>query len=148
MNVCGQLLVMVLSFLIMNVDPSGPQRLSNTITLFLTMVAFKLVIKQSLPTISYLTYLVSLSAWHSLWYLPCVSCLPTVVVKQSLSTISYLNYLVSHSPPVSIVPSRVRYLTCPPCVSLTLCLTAYQFQSLPKIIIIYPCAKSCPERLL
>ena len=48
-NVCGQLLVMVLSFLTINVDPSGSDRLSNTITLFLTMVAFKLVVKQSLP---------------------------------------------------------------------------------------------------
>ena len=72
-----------------------------------------------------------------------MSCLPTVVVKQSLSTISYINYLVNHSPPVSIVLPHVRYLICPPCVSLTLCLTAYQSQSLPKIIIIYPCAKSC-----
>ena len=60
-NARVQLLVMMLSFMTIAVEPSGSDRLANTITLFLTLVAFKLVVKQSLPTISYLTYLVSLS---------------------------------------------------------------------------------------
>ncbi|XP_070176801.1 gamma-aminobutyric acid receptor subunit rho-2-like [Littorina saxatilis] len=50
-------LVMLLSFMTISIEPSSSDRLSNTMTLFLTMVAFKLVVKQSLPTISYLTYL-------------------------------------------------------------------------------------------
>ncbi|KAL8624882.1 hypothetical protein ACOMHN_016178 [Nucella lapillus] len=49
--------VLVLSLLTVSVDPTTSDRLASTMTLFLTMVAFKLVVKQSLPTISYLTYL-------------------------------------------------------------------------------------------
>ncbi|GFN93621.1 gamma aminobutyric acid receptor subunit, partial [Plakobranchus ocellatus] len=39
------------------VDPTGSTRLSLSMTLFFTAVAYKLVVKNTLPTISYLTYL-------------------------------------------------------------------------------------------
>lgn len=51
------ILILALSFTTVSIEPAASDRLVSTITLFLTMVAFKLVIKQSLPTISYLTYL-------------------------------------------------------------------------------------------
>ncbi|XP_076466009.1 cys-loop ligand-gated ion channel-like [Babylonia areolata] len=50
-------LVLMLSLLSVAIEPASSDRLASTMTLFLTMVAFKLVVKQSLPTISYLTYL-------------------------------------------------------------------------------------------
>jgi hypothetical protein len=65
LTLCGQILVMVLSLLTIAVDSTTSDRLANTMTLFLTMVAFKLVVKQSLPTISYLTYLVSSFIHHT-----------------------------------------------------------------------------------
>ena len=50
-----------LSFCSFSVDISSPSdRLSVTLTLLLTAVAFKFVVSQSLPTISYLTLLVSI----------------------------------------------------------------------------------------
>ena len=55
-----QFLIGALSFLTFAVDPILPQnRLQLTFTLVLTAVAFKFVVNQSLPNISYLTYLVS-----------------------------------------------------------------------------------------
>ncbi|ESO96803.1 hypothetical protein LOTGIDRAFT_231643 [Lottia gigantea] len=51
------LLILALTFSTLPIDPFNADRMSVTITLFLTAVAFKLVVKQSLPTISYLTYL-------------------------------------------------------------------------------------------
>ncbi|KAK3096258.1 hypothetical protein FSP39_025031 [Pinctada imbricata] len=51
------LLIISLTFATFTIEPSSADRLAVTITLFLTAVAFKLVVKQSLPTISYLTYL-------------------------------------------------------------------------------------------
>ncbi|KAK6185720.1 hypothetical protein SNE40_007893 [Patella caerulea] len=51
------LLIIALTFTTLPIDPFNADRMSVTITLFLTSVAFKLVVKQSLPTISYLTYL-------------------------------------------------------------------------------------------
>nr|KAG5692541.1 hypothetical protein BaRGS_009491 [Batillaria attramentaria] len=54
------MLILILSFTSVSIEPQSADRLVSTITLFLTLVAFKLVIKQSLPTISYLTYLGSL----------------------------------------------------------------------------------------
>ena len=90
---CWQLLVMMLSFLAIAVEPSGSDRLANTITLFLTMVAFKLVVKQSLPTISYLTYLVSLSAISYLTYLLGLSTISYLTYLLTVSAISYLTYM-------------------------------------------------------
>ena len=57
--VCFQLLIISLTFAAFTIDFNSADRITVTITLFLTAVAFKLVVKQSLPTISYLTYLVS-----------------------------------------------------------------------------------------
>ena len=58
-----QILIYALSLCTFSVDVSSPSdRLSVTLTLLLTAVAFKFVVSQSLPTISYLTLLVS-------WYL-------------------------------------------------------------------------------
>ena len=55
-----QLLIAALSFVTFAVDPDLVQnRLQLTFTLVLTTVAFKFVVNQSLPRISYLTYLVS-----------------------------------------------------------------------------------------
>lgn len=55
-----QFLIDMLSFCSFSVDVSEPSdRLSVTLTLLLTAVAFKFVVSQSLPTISYLTLLVS-----------------------------------------------------------------------------------------
>ena len=55
-----QLLISCLSFATFAVGPDKPQnRLVLTLTLILTVVTFKFVINQSLPRISYLTYLVS-----------------------------------------------------------------------------------------
>ncbi|XP_052248474.1 uncharacterized protein LOC127856368 isoform X2 [Dreissena polymorpha] len=51
------LLINSLTFAAYAIEYTSPDRLMVTITLFLTAVAFKLVVKQSLPTISYLTYL-------------------------------------------------------------------------------------------
>ena len=49
-----------LSFVTFAVKPTLPQnRLQLSFTLVLTAVAFKFVVNQSLPRISYLTYLVS-----------------------------------------------------------------------------------------
>ena len=54
-----QFLIDILSFCSYSVDISSPSdRLSVTLTLLLTAVAFKFVVSQSLPTISYLTLLV------------------------------------------------------------------------------------------
>ncbi|XP_066292111.1 glycine receptor subunit alpha-4-like isoform X1 [Branchiostoma lanceolatum] len=51
-------LIMALSFTAFSVPPNEPaDRLSVTLTLLLTSVAFKFVVTQSLPTISYLTLL-------------------------------------------------------------------------------------------
>ena len=59
-----QFLIDLLSFCSFSVEISSPSdRLSVTLTLLLTAVAFKFVVSQSLPTISYLTLLVS---WFSL----------------------------------------------------------------------------------
>ncbi|XP_045190324.2 gamma-aminobutyric acid receptor subunit beta-like isoform X1 [Mercenaria mercenaria] len=51
------LLIISLTFAAFTIDFNSADRITVTITLFLTAVAFKLVVKQSLPTISYLTYL-------------------------------------------------------------------------------------------
>ncbi|KAL5021572.1 hypothetical protein ScPMuIL_000727 [Solemya velum] len=51
------LMIVSLAFSTFSIEPGSADRLAVTITLFLTAVAFKLVVKQSLPTISYLTYL-------------------------------------------------------------------------------------------
>ena len=52
-------LIACLSFLTFAVEPTLPQnRLQLAFTLVLTTVAFKFVVNQSLPRISYLTYLV------------------------------------------------------------------------------------------
>ncbi|KAL3863822.1 hypothetical protein ACJMK2_005552 [Sinanodonta woodiana] len=51
------LLIVCLTFSAFTIDSSSSDRLAVNITLFLTAIAFKLVVKQSLPTISYLTYL-------------------------------------------------------------------------------------------
>lgn len=50
-------LIIGLTFATFAIEPDSADRLAVTITLFLTAVAFKLVVKQSLPTISYLTSL-------------------------------------------------------------------------------------------
>ena len=51
---------MSLTFCSFSVDISSPEdRLSVTLTLLLTSVAFKFVVSQSLPNVSYLTCLVS-----------------------------------------------------------------------------------------
>jgi len=52
------MLIISLTFAAYTIKYTSADRLTVTITLFLTAVAFKLVVKQSLPTISYLTYLV------------------------------------------------------------------------------------------
>ena len=52
-------LIIGLTFASYSIEVDSADRLAVNITLFLTAVAFKLVVKQSLPTISYLTYLVS-----------------------------------------------------------------------------------------
>lgn len=54
-----QFLIIALTFASYSIEVNSGDRLAVNITLFLTAVAFKLVVKQSLPTISYLTYLVS-----------------------------------------------------------------------------------------
>ncbi|XP_060066537.1 gamma-aminobutyric acid receptor subunit beta-3-like [Ylistrum balloti] len=51
------LLIASLTFTSFAIEPDAADRLAVTITLFLTAVAFKFVVKQSLPTISYLTNL-------------------------------------------------------------------------------------------
>ncbi|XP_059163316.1 uncharacterized protein LOC131946512 [Physella acuta] len=51
------LLILGLSLTVLTMDPAGSDRLSLILMLFLTAVAFKLVVKATLPTISYLTYL-------------------------------------------------------------------------------------------
>ncbi|XP_060553405.1 gamma-aminobutyric acid receptor subunit beta-like isoform X2 [Ruditapes philippinarum] len=51
------LLIISLTFAAYTIEHANADRINVTITLFLTAVAFKLVVKQSLPTISYLTYL-------------------------------------------------------------------------------------------
>lgn len=51
------LLIASLTFTTFAIEPDSADRLAVTITLFLTAVAFKFVVKQSLPTISYLTNL-------------------------------------------------------------------------------------------
>ncbi|XP_012944007.1 uncharacterized protein LOC106013283 [Aplysia californica] len=50
-------LILGLSLTILAIDPTGNDRLGVTMTLFLTAVAFKLVVKTTLPPVSYLTYL-------------------------------------------------------------------------------------------
>lgn len=50
-------LITVLTFATFSIEPSSADRLAVTITLLLTSVTFKLIVKQSLPLISYLTYL-------------------------------------------------------------------------------------------
>ena len=55
-----QFFISALSFATFAVSPELPQnRLQLSFTLLLTSVAFKFVINQSLPKISYLTYMVS-----------------------------------------------------------------------------------------
>jgi len=62
-----QSLIYILSFCSFSVNVSSPSdRLSVTLTLLLTAVAFKFVVSQSLPTISYLTLLVSWCLSHFL----------------------------------------------------------------------------------
>ena len=52
-------LIMILTFASLAVDPTEPaDRLSVTLTLLLTSVAFKFVVSQNLPVISYVTLLV------------------------------------------------------------------------------------------
>ncbi|CAL1528735.1 unnamed protein product, partial [Lymnaea stagnalis] len=53
------LLILGLSLTVLAIDATSTDRLSVIFTLFLTAVAFKLVVKTTLPNISYLTYLVS-----------------------------------------------------------------------------------------
>ena len=61
-----QFLIACLSFLTFAVEPTLPQnRLQLAFTLVLTTVAFKFVVNQSLPRISYLTYLVFLTPFLS-----------------------------------------------------------------------------------
>lgn len=50
-------LIIGLTFASYSIEVDNGDRLAVNITLFLTAVTFKLVVKQSLPTISYLTYL-------------------------------------------------------------------------------------------
>ena len=60
-----QFLIACLSFLTFAVEPTLPQnRLQLAFTLVLTTVAFKFVVNQSLPRISYLTYLVFFHAFY------------------------------------------------------------------------------------
>ena len=64
-----QFFISALSFATFAVSPELPQnRLQLSFTLLLTSVAFKFVINQSLPKISYLTYMVSLISvqWASM----------------------------------------------------------------------------------
>ncbi len=57
---CLQFFISALSFATFAVSPELPQnRLQLSFTLLLTSVAFKFVVNQSLPKISYLTYMVS-----------------------------------------------------------------------------------------
>ncbi|XP_021376218.1 gamma-aminobutyric acid receptor subunit beta-1-like isoform X2 [Mizuhopecten yessoensis] len=56
-RVARKLLIASLTFTNFAIEPEAADRLAVTITLFLTAVAFKFVVKQSLPTISYLTNL-------------------------------------------------------------------------------------------
>ncbi|BFY98287.1 hypothetical protein BsWGS_01327 [Bradybaena similaris] len=51
------LLILALSFTTLGMPPVSEDRLMLTATLFLTAIAFKLVVKATLPNISYLTYL-------------------------------------------------------------------------------------------
>ncbi|RUS78579.1 hypothetical protein EGW08_013647, partial [Elysia chlorotica] len=50
-------LILALTFTLLAVDPTSVDRLSIIMTLFLTSVAFQLVVRSHLPKISYLTYL-------------------------------------------------------------------------------------------
>ncbi|CAG5116558.1 unnamed protein product, partial [Candidula unifasciata] len=50
-------LILALSFTTLAISPVSDGRLGVTMTLFLTSIAFKLVVKTTLPSISYLTYL-------------------------------------------------------------------------------------------
>ncbi|KAK3802577.1 hypothetical protein RRG08_032477 [Elysia crispata] len=50
-------LIEAMTLVFLAVDPVGSTRLSLSITLFFTAVAYKLVVRNSLPAISYLTYL-------------------------------------------------------------------------------------------
>lgn len=59
-----QFLISILSFSAFSIGATVPNRLQTTITLLLTAVAFKMVAKQHLPMISYLTYLVSVTVCH------------------------------------------------------------------------------------
>lgn len=62
-----QFFISALSFATFAVSPELPQnRLQLSFTLLLTSVAFKFVINQSLPKISYLTYMVSIFLCHLL----------------------------------------------------------------------------------
>ncbi|GFO42098.1 gamma-aminobutyric acid receptor subunit gamma-2 [Plakobranchus ocellatus] len=51
------LLILAFTFLLLAVDPTSYDRLNMIALLFLTAVAFKLVVRSMLPTITYLTYL-------------------------------------------------------------------------------------------
>ncbi|GFS16205.1 gamma-aminobutyric acid receptor subunit gamma-2 [Elysia marginata] len=51
-------LILALTFTLLSIDPMINDRLAIIMTLFLTAVAFKLVVRSSLPSISYLTYLI------------------------------------------------------------------------------------------
>ena len=65
-----QFFISALSFATFAVSPELPQnRLQLSFTLLLTSVAFKFVINQSLPKISYLTYMVStcFTSMASVW---------------------------------------------------------------------------------
>ena len=54
-----QFLILALTFTLLAVDPMLNDRLAIIMTLFLTSVAFKLVVRSHLPSIPYLTYMVS-----------------------------------------------------------------------------------------
>ena len=60
-----QLMILLLCFTSFAVSADEPaDRLSVTVTLLLTAVAFKYVVSQSLPTISYLTLLVGFNQYY------------------------------------------------------------------------------------
>jgi len=69
----GQLFICSLTFATFSVDLTIPQsRLQLSFILLLTTITFKFVVSQTLPRISYLTYLVSyavlLSAYDTIRY--------------------------------------------------------------------------------
>lgn len=70
---CFQLFICSLAFSTFAVKVDLPQnRLQLSFILLLTCVTFKFVVNQSLPKISYLTYLVSINTSHT-WSILCTS---------------------------------------------------------------------------